>query len=109
MNGKKLFSFSLNIVPNLINNLLKENNINKKDLDFILLHQASNIINSNIANRIEIKKNKFLTNYSKYGNTVSSTLPLLMHDNINKLKRKKLVLCGFGVGLSAASCFYEFK
>ena len=34
----------LNIVPNLINNLLKENNINKKDLDFILLHQASNII-----------------------------------------------------------------
>ena len=109
MNGKKLFSFSLNIVPNLINNLLKENNINKKNLDFILLHQASNIINSNIANRIEIKKNKFLTNYSKYGNTVSSTLPLLMHDNINNLKRKKLVLCGFGVGLSAASCFYEFK
>ncbi len=109
MDGKKLFNFSLNIVPDLINNLLKENNIKKKDLDFVLLHQASNIINTNIANRLELKKNKFLNNYKKYGNTVSSSLPLLMYENINKLRRKKLVLCGFGVGLSAASCFYEFK
>ena len=67
-------------------------------------------IEFNCGNTIEdFDENKFLNNYKKYGNTVSSSLPLLMYENINKLRRKKLVLCGFGVGLSAASCFYEFK
>ena len=109
MNGNKLFHFSLNEVPNLINELLKENNIKKRDLDFILLHQASDIINNNLINRIEFEKSKFLSNYKKFGNTVSSTIPLLLNENFKKLKNKKILLCGFGVGLSASACYYEFK
>jgi len=109
MNGNKLFHFSLNEVPNLINELLKENNIKKKDLDFILLHQASDIINNNLISRIEVEKSKFLSNYKKFGNTVSSTIPLLLNENFKKLKNKKILLCGFGVGLSVSACYYEFK
>jgi 3-oxoacyl-[acyl-carrier-protein] synthase III len=109
MNGNKLFNFSLNVVPNLINELMRKNKIKKDYLDFILLHQASRIINENIMNKLEINKNKFMINYNKFGNTVSSTIPLLICENFKKLKNKKILLCGFGVGLSAASCFYEFK
>jgi len=109
MNGNKLFHFSLNEVPNLINELLKENNIKKRDLDFILLHQASSIINNSLVNKIGVEKNKFLSNYKKFGNTVSSTIPLLLSENLKKLKNKKIILCGFGVGLSVSACYYEFK
>ena len=109
MDGKKLFNFSLNAVPNLINELIKKHNLKRNDLDFIFLHQASNIINNNIISKMGIKKNKFLSNYKKFGNTVSSTIPLLLYENFKKLRGKKIILCGFGVGLSASSCFYEFK
>ena len=109
MDGNKLFNFSLNIVPKLIDELIKKNKLKKKNLDYVLLHQASRIINENIMNKLEINKNKFLINYNKFGNTVSSTIPLLISENFKKLKNKKILLCGFGVGLSAASCYYEFK
>ncbi|MDB9940751.1 ketoacyl-ACP synthase III [Candidatus Pelagibacter sp.] len=109
MDGNKLFNFSLNAVPDLINELMKENRLTNKNLNYIFLHQASSIINKNIMNKLKIENNKFLTNYKKFGNTVSSTIPLLLYENFNKLKNKKILLCGFGVGLSVSSCFYEFK
>ncbi len=109
MDGNKLFNFSLNAVTNLINELMKENRLTNKNLDYILLHQASNIINNNIINKLKIENNKFLKNYNKFGNTVSSTIPILINENFKKLKNKKILLCGFGVGLSVSSCFYEFK
>ncbi len=109
MDGNKLFNFSLNTVTNLINELMKENRFTNKNLDYVLLHQASNIINNNIMNKLKIENNKFLTNYKKFGNTVSSTIPLLISNNFEKLKNKKILMCGFGVGLSVSSCFYEFK
>jgi 3-oxoacyl-[acyl-carrier-protein] synthase-3 len=109
MDGNKLFNFSLNTVTNLINELMKENRFTNKNLDYILLHQASDIINNNIMNKLKIENNKFLTNYKKFGNTVSSTIPLLINNNFEKLKNKKILMCGFGVGLSVSSCFYEFK
>ncbi len=109
MDGNKLFNFSLNTVPNLINELMKKNRLKNKNLDYILLHQASNIINKNIINKLKIENNKFLSNYRKYGNTVSSTIPLLIYENFKKLKNKNILMCGFGVGLSVSSCYYEFK
>jgi len=109
MDGNKLFNFSLNTVPNLINELMKKNRLKNKNLDYILLHQASNIINKNIMNKLKIENNKFLSNYRKYGNTVSSTIPLLIYENFKKLKNKNILMCGFGVGLSVSSCYYEFK
>ena len=75
MDGNKLFNFSLNTVTDLINELMKENRFTNKNLDYILLHQASNIINNNIMNKLKIENNKFLTNYKKFRNTVSSTIP----------------------------------
>ena len=74
-----------------------------------MLHQASKIINQNIIRKLEIDKNKFLTNYKTYGNTVSSTIPLLLANNFKEIKKKKILMCGFGVGLSVGACFCEFE
>ena len=109
MNGNKLFNFSLDVVPHVINKLFDKNKVKKTDVDYVLLHQASHIINQNIISKLEIKKNKFLTNYKTYGNTVSSTIPLLLISNFKKIKKKKILMCGFGVGLSVGACFYEFE
>ena len=65
-------------------------------------HQASKFVCDNLQNKLKIPKSKIYNNYDKYGNTVSSSIPLLIKDEIigKDLKGKNLLLCGFGVGLS---------
>ena len=109
MNGNEVFNFSITEVPKLVTNFIKKNNLKLKDIDYMLLHQASHIVNDNIKRNINIEDNKFLFNYNSFGNTVSSSIPLLIAKNFKKLRNKKAILCGFGVGLSVATCFYEFK
>ena len=108
MDGKKVYNFSVNEVPKIFKSFIKENKLNIKDFDFILLHQASKIVNENIKNKISHNMKFFLDNYDKFGNTVSSSIPLLICKNFKKLKNKKVLLCGFGVGLSIGICDYEF-
>ena len=109
MSGNNVFNFSITVVPNIIRTLLEKNNINIKKIDYFLLHQASKIVNDNLQRKLNLNKNKFLDNYKKFGNTVSSSIPLLIAKNMEKLKNKKIIMCGFGVGLSAGACIYEFK
>jgi len=108
MDGKKVYNFSINEVPKIFKSFIKENKFNIQNIDYVLLHQASKIVNDNIENKIHYNMNKFLNNYDKFGNTVSSSIPLLISKNFKKLKNKKVLLCGFGVGLSIGVCNHEF-
>ena len=45
----------------------------------------------------------FPLNFEGHGNLVSSSIPLLIKQNMRKFKKeKKILICGFGVGLSAS-------
>ena len=61
--------------------------------------------------KLNINKNKIPLNYDKYGNTVSSSIPILMKDLLDQNKIKKnenLLLIGFGVGLSLGIAFVRW-
>jgi 3-oxoacyl-[acyl-carrier-protein] synthase-3 len=109
MDGSKVFMFSMNSVPKCVENLLNKAKKKINEIDLFIFHQASKIVNNNLQRKLNLNKNKFLENYKKFGNTVSSSIPLLIAKNIEKLKNKKIIMCGFGVGLSAGACIYEFK
>ena len=103
MNGAKLAIFTLNVIPDFINNFIKENKIQKKKIKFFLLHQASKFVCEKIRQKLNFDKKYFLNNYNKFGNTVSSSIPLLLQEAMNRKKIKKndiIIACGFGVGLS---------
>lgn len=103
MNGAKIAIFTLNIIPKFINNFISNNNINKKKIKFLLLHQASKYVCGQIQKKLNFKKTIFLNNFNKYGNTVSSSIPLLLENAIKRKNIKKndtIIACGFGVGLS---------
>ena len=103
MNGAKLAIFTLNVIPDFIKNFIKKNKINKNKIKFFALHQASKYVCDNIRKKLDFEKKYFLNNYNKFGNTVSSSIPLLLKEAINKKKIKKndiVIACGFGVGLS---------
>ena len=102
MDGRMIFNFALENVPNIINNTLLSAEITKDEIDLFILHQASKYIVDNLVRRMKLDKTKVPFNIRDYGNTVSSSIPIILEEYICSNKNK-ILLCGFGVGLSIAS------
>ena len=103
MDGAKIAIFTIKQIPIFINNFLKENKLKSDNVKYFALHQASKYVCDKIKDKLKLHSKYFLNNYHKYGNTVSSTIPLLLKNCIDKKKIKKndiIIACGFGVGLS---------
>ena len=108
MDGAAVFSFAINKVPKCINNLLEEFKIDKQNIDYFLLHQANLMINKKIKKKLSIDDEHCPNNITDFGNTSSSAIPLMI---VAKLRKtffdKRVVACGFGVGLSWAAVYFE--
>ena len=103
MNGRAVFTFSVRVVPKNILDMLEKNNLEKDQIDLFLIHQGSLHIVNSIADELGVTRKKFPFHSKEYGNTVSSSIPMLLHREINNPRMKTTVISGFGVGLSWAS------
>ena len=106
MDGPEVFKFAVKSVPTAIETLLHNNNMDINEVDKFILHQANVRIIESVAKRLKADKDKFPVNLNEYGNTSSASIPILL-DELNRngsLKQgEKLVLAGFGAGLSWGS------
>lgn len=102
MHGRGVFNFAAKTIPDDIRGLLKKSGIELEDVDRFLLHQGSKIIVETIAAKLEVPQEKVPYAIHDYGNTVSSTIPILLADELSGNART-FVVSGFGVGLSWAS------
>lgn len=100
MNGSKIFEFALNKVPDQVNKILKKSKNTIDDIDYVIFHQANKYLLSSLANKIGVKKKKVLYSIQEFGNTNSASIPLTLYKNYNKIKNKKILVSGFGVGLT---------
>lgn len=112
MMGSNVFQFTTANVPRLFQKLLKLNNIKKDQIKYFIFHQASKIVLDQLKKNLKIPNDKFPINYDKVGNTVSSSIPILLKelkDQKKLVSKDKIMLIGFGVGLSASACVLEWK
>lgn len=103
MNGSEIFSFTLEAVPALITKTLTKNNLTLEDIRWFVYHQANAYMLSFLQKKSGIPTEKFATYMKTCGNTVSSTIPIVLKSLLdeNKIKAKQnIVLAGFGVGYS---------
>ena len=108
MNGRAVFNFTASTVPISIRNLLKKLDLNKEQIDKWYFHQGSKYIVDTITARAGLDKEKVVFDMYEYGNTASSSIPLLLSKDILYLQKgQKIALSGFGVGLSWASTILE--
>lgn len=111
MNGSEVLLFTMSNVPKGIETLLENAKLNIDDIDMFFLHQASKVVMENIKRKLKISDEKFPTNYQKYGNTVSATIPILMAQeakNGNLKRGMTILLFGFGVGYSYGGCIVKY-
>jgi 3-oxoacyl-[acyl-carrier-protein] synthase-3 len=101
MNGTGVFTFSATKIPDCIRETIVANELSMTDIDRILLHQGSRYIVDTIGVRLGVaEKTPFSDN--GVGNTVSSTIPMMLADGRFDDDRR-IIACGFGVGLSWAA------
>ena len=107
MNGRAVFSFTATTAPKHIKALLEKNNMSDEDVEKYFLHQGSKYIVDTIRKRLKVNEDKVPFDMVEYGNTVSSSIPIMLAKEMNSLAKGKIVLSAFGVGLSWASAIIE--
>ena len=102
MNGVDVFSFTITKVPKTIKEYLKITNNTVDDYDVIALHQANYFIHQQLAKKLKISLDKIPVCLDRYGNTSAPAIPILLCDKYGGKNDKmiKVLMCGFGVGLS---------
>ena len=111
MNGSEIFNFTLEFVPILVENTLLKNDIKKEEIDLFVFHQANKYMLNFLRKKIGIEESKFYYCLEKFGNTVSSTIPIALKEAINDnsiKKENKILIAGFGVGYSWGGCILQF-
>ena len=112
MNGPNVFSFTSKEVPGLIAETLVKNKLIKAEVDQFIFHQANQHMLEHLRKKIDINHDKFYTNMVDVGNTVSSTIPIALHEamkNHDHPDGAKWLLAGFGVGYSWGATVITFK
>ena len=112
MNGKDVFQFAVRKVPQVIQEVLKENELSIEDIDWFVLHQANARIVDAVARRLGLDIEKFPMNLQDYGNTSSASIPILLNELNRKgvlKKGQKIILAGFGAGLSWGASALEWE
>ncbi len=111
MDGREIFKFAVRQIPLTIEELLEKVQIDKSTIDLFILHQANARIIEGIAKRLDAAPAKFPMNIERVGNMSSASIPVLL-DELNREGRlkpdMKLVLSGFGAGLTYGACVLEW-
>lgn len=107
MSGAEVWTFTRSVVVPQILKAVTFCEKNGFNVSSIYIHQASKLVVDGIIRMLGDVGPKVRQNYFKYGNTVSSTIPILISEFPIDIKDNDVViLAGFGVGLSSAVAVY---
>ena len=103
MNGREVYRFAVNRVPEVLEKSLFYANLTTDDIDWLILHQANQRILDAVAKRLGIPAERVVSNMAKHGNTDAASIPIALDEWVRAGKIKSgdtLALSGFGAGLS---------
>ena len=109
MDGPSLITFAVAKIPQLIARILECAHLTHDEIDLFLLHQATYKMLTELQQTMKLDDQRLPIVLKDYGNTVSSTIPILIRDlrRDGRLKSgMRNVLVGFGVGWSWSGCVW---
>jgi 3-oxoacyl-[acyl-carrier-protein] synthase-3 len=105
MDGPEIFNFTLRVVAQTVEEVLVKTSQEKSQIDFFVLHQANAFVLTHLREKIGVEESRVPVLMGDWGNTVSGTIPMALFELKNQGLiggGEKVVLVGFGVGLSWA-------
>lgn len=111
MDGQEVYKFAVTYVPASILRVLEEAKLQPEDIKYYILHQANLRIIKSVAKRLKLDEDRFPISLDHCGNISAASVPILL-DEVNKKgmlqKGDKLILSGFGGGLTWGTCLIEW-
>ena len=112
LDGTAVLNFSTQRVPPAIHELCTHAGIQLRDIDYLVLHQANRMINETIRKKLGLPEDKLPSVLQDFGNSNSASIPITITARLREMLstgRKRLLLSGFGVGLSWGSCILDIE
>lgn len=112
MSGSAIMNFTLENIPGMVDEILRKTGLKREDVDYYVFHQANHFMLKFLQEKCGLTDYPYWNDVRNYGNTVSSSVPVALHDMLHANGDTKMVnvmLAGFGVGLSWAGCMVNLK
>lgn len=111
MDGPGVFDFAIEAVPDMVQQVISKAGLQFGDIDSFIFHQANAHILEHLRRKLRIPRERLELCLEECGNTVSSTIPIALHAAVQAGRIKpgmKVLLAGFGAGLSWAGCLLDW-
>ena len=111
MDGPEVFNFTLRVVPPTVEKVLEKAGLQRDDIDTWIFHQANAYMLGHLRRKLDIPADRFLVDMADVGNTVSSTIPIVLARAAERgglQPGSRSLLLGFGVGLSWAGAIVDW-
>ena len=112
MNGKEVYRFAIDRVPDAIDKVIHQANLTSDDIDWLILHQANQRIMDAVAERLHIPAEKVVSNVAKYGNTSAASIPIALNEAVRSGRIRAgdtIATSGFGAGLSWGAAIFKWR
>ncbi len=107
--GKTVFKYAVSGMADVSEKIMQRNNLTHDDVNWLVAHQANKRIIDATASRMGVDESKVLVNIHRYGNTTSATLPLLLTDFEDKLKKgDNIIFAAFGGGFTWGAIYLKW-
>lgn len=108
MDGGEVFKFTLESVPAMLNSFMQELGLNSDDIDVCVYHQANRFMLKHLSKKSNFKPEQTPLSIVEYGNTSSASIPLTLCSQ-KILNKNKVLMAGFGVGLSWGAVYADLS
>jgi len=111
MDGMEVFNFAIRVVPKGVKELMKASGKELEEIDYLVFHQSNKFMTDFFVKKLKFNPEKVPYCIDRFGNTSSASIPLTI---VSELQGKlfspaKVVMCGFGAGLSWGTALVNCK
>ena len=111
MQGNETFKLAVRELSNVVEETLAANNLDKKDIDWLVPHQANLRIISATAKKLDMDMSQVVVTLDRYANNSAATVPVALDEAVRdgRIQRGQLLLLeAFGGGWTWGSALVRF-
>jgi 3-oxoacyl-[acyl-carrier-protein] synthase III len=112
MDGKQVYRFVVDRIPETIDKLIFNNGLSINEIDWLILHQANQRILNAVTDRLGIPSHKVISVLAEYGNTSAASIPLALDQGVRDHRIQPgdvIVAAGFGAGVSWGAAVFRWN
>ena len=111
MQGNETFKLAVRELSNVVEETLAANNLDKKDIDWLVPHQANLRIIAATAKKLDMDMSQVVVTLDRYANNSAATVPVALDEAVRdgRIQRGQLLLLeAFGGGWTWGSALVRF-